>query len=207
MKLTSKLINERFAKSASRFMRFVCYAVMLMFVLCLGLSFMGRQSFTLSTNTDYYENAIYAEEDHDPHSRGLTVHLSDSIHVWSNDDQIDPVIQVGLSLMYAVNTIPLIFAFWFLSRVFGNISDGQIFTQENASYLLYYGVIQFSVALFVPFIKLLICYLTNLIADGRISIGTGSDMLNNLIPSIAFLVAAYIIHYGTHLQDEVDHTL
>ena len=32
-------------------------------------------------------------------------------------------------------------------------------------------------------------------------------MLSALIPGIAFLVAAYIIHYGVHLQDEVDHTL
>ena len=32
-------------------------------------------------------------------------------------------------------------------------------------------------------------------------------MFNMLIPSIAFIVAAYIIHYGVHLQDEVDHTL
>ena len=27
------------------------------------------------------------------------------------------------------------------------------------------------------------------------------------LPGIAFIVAAYIIHYGVHLQDEVDHTL
>lgn len=33
------------------------------------------------------------------------------------------------------------------------------------------------------------------------------NMLNRLFPGIAFLVAAYIIHYGIRLQDEVDHTL
>lgn len=32
-------------------------------------------------------------------------------------------------------------------------------------------------------------------------------MLNSIVPSIAFIVAAYIIHYGISLQDEVDHTL
>ena len=32
-------------------------------------------------------------------------------------------------------------------------------------------------------------------------------MLTTLVPSIAVLVAAYILHYGVHLQDEVDHTL
>ena len=41
----------------------------------------------------------------------------------------------------------------------------------------------------------------------QIMISTGSDMLNRLFPGIAFLVAAYIIHYGIRLQDEVDHTL
>lgn len=68
-------------------------------------------------------------------------------------------------------------------------------------------MIQFFAAFFVPFIKMFICYLTNLVSNSHVSISTGSDMLNNLIPSIAFIVAAYIIHYGINLQDEVDHTL
>ncbi|MCI8527310.1 MAG: DUF2975 domain-containing protein, partial [Oscillospiraceae bacterium] len=97
--------------------------------------------------------------------------------------------------------------YWFLSRVFSNINKGEIFTEQNSSYLLYYGILQFSVAVFVPFIKLLICWLTNLVSNGQMSISTGQTMFNMLIPSIAFIVAAYIIHYGVHLQDEVDHTL
>jgi len=52
-----------------------------------------------------------------------------------------------------------------------------------------------------------VCFLANQIADSRISLYTGTDVLNTLIPSIAFLVAAYIIRYGIYLQDEVDHTL
>ena len=176
--------------------------------LCTVLSLMGRQTFALHTRTGSYDNAIIAEEDHDPASRFLTVHMCDSIHVWSNDDnKIDLTIQIGLSLMYAVNTVPIIIAFWFLGRVFSNIRDGQIFTEENASYLLYYGLLQFFVAVFVPFIKLLICWLTNLVSDGHLSIFERGVKLNTLIPSIAFIVAAYIIHYGVHLQDEVDHTL
>ena len=39
------------------------------------------------------------------------------------------------------------------------------------------------------------------------SIATGQGVLNTVISGIAFIVAAYIIHYGVHLQDEVDHTL
>ena len=109
--------------------------------------------------------------------------------------------------MYAVHIVPMIFAYWFLSGVFSNINNGHIFTEKNSSYLLYYGILQFSVAVVVPFIKLLICWLTNLVSNGQMSISTGQAMFNMLIPSIAFIVAAYIIHYGVHLQDEVDHTL
>ena len=208
VKILQKLTNERFAKRAARFMECICYFIMCFFILCLVLSFMGRQTFGLHTKTGYYEHAIIAEEDHNPSSRFLTVHMGDSIHVWSNDDnKIDLTIQIGLSLMYAVNTVPIVIAFWFLGRVFSNIWQGQIFTEQNASWLLYYGLLQFFVAVFVPFIKLLICWLTNLVSDGRLSIGTGQAMFNTLIPSIAFIVAAYIIHYGVHLQDEVDHTL
>ena len=208
MKFIQKLANERFARPAAQLMKFACYFVICFYVLCTVLSFMGRQSFFLHTKTGTYERAIYAEENHAAHSRSMTVFMGDDVHVWTNDnDQIDLTIQIGLSLMYAVHIVPMIFAYWFLSRVFSNINKGRIFTEKNSSYLLYYGMLQFSVAVFVPFIKLLICWLTNLISNGRMSISTGQAMFNMLIPSIAFIVAAYIIHYGVHLQDEVDHTL
>ena len=208
MKFIQKLANERFARPAAQLVKFACYFVICFYVLCTVLSFMGRQSFFLHTKTGTYERAIYAEEKHAAHSRSMTVFTGDDIHIWTNDnDQIDLTIQIGLSLMYAVHIVPMIFAYWFLSRVFSNINNGHIFTEKNSSYLLYYGMLQFSVAVFVPFIKLLICWLTNLISNGRMSISTGQAMFNMLIPSIAFIVAAYIIHYGVHLQDEVDHTL
>ena len=208
MKFIQKLANERFARPAAQLMKFACYFVICFYVLCIVLSFMGRQTFFLHTKTGTFERAIYAEENHNSHSRSMTVHTSDDIHVWTNDnDRIDPTIQIGLSFMYAINMVPMIFAYWFLSRVFSNINKGEIFTEQNSSYLLYYGLLQFSVAVFVPFIKLLICWLINLVSNGRVSISTGQTMFNMLIPSIAFIVAAYIIHYGVHLQDEVDHTL
>ena len=208
MKFIQKLANERFARPAAQLMKFACYFAICFYVLCTVLSFMGRQTFFLHTKTGTFERAIYAEENHNSHSRSMTVHTSDDIHVWTNDnDRIDPTIQIGLSFMYAINMVPMIFAYWFLSRVFSNINKGEIFTEQNSSYLLYYGLLQFSVAVFVPFIKLLICWLINLVSNGRVSISTGQTMFNMLIPSIAFIVAAYIIHYGVHLQDEVDHTL
>ena len=208
MKLFQTLANERFARPAAGLIKFACYFAICFYALCTVLSFMGRQTFFLHTKTGTFERAIYAEENHNSHSRSMTVHTSDDIHVWTNDnDRIDPTIQIGLSFMYAINMVPMIFAYWFLSRVFSNINKGEIFTEQNSSYLLYYGLLQFSVAVFVPFIKLLICWLINLVSNGRVSISTGQTMFNMLIPSIAFIVAAYIIHYGVHLQDEVDHTL
>lgn len=208
MKFIQKLTNDEFAKSAAQFMKIACYFFICFYILCTALSFMGRQTFFLHTRMGTFEHAIYAEEDHSPHSRGMTVHMGDDIHVWTNhNEQIGLTIQIGLSLMYAVHTVPMIFAFWFLSRVFSNIQKGKIFTEQNSSCLLYYGLLQFSAAVFVPFMKLLICWLVNLVSDSRMSISTGQDVFNMLIPGIAFIVAAYIIRYGVHLQDEVDHTL
>ena len=208
MKFIQKLANDRFAGPAAQLMEFACYFVICFYVLCTVLSFMGRQSFFLHTKTGTFEQAIYAEENHDTHSRSMTVFTDDDIHVWTNDnDQIDLTIQIGLSLVYVVHIVPMLFAYWFLSRVFSNINKGKIFTEQNSSYLLYYGILQFSAAVFVPFIKLLICRFISLISNSRMSISTGQAMFNMLIPSIAFIVAAYIIHYGVHLQDEVDHTL
>ena len=208
MKFVQIFTNERFAKRAARFMECICYFTTCFFIFCTVLSFMGRQTFSLYTNTGRYENAIYAEEDHDPPSRGITVHTSDSIHVWVNDgNQIDLSIRIGISLIYAVSTVPMIFAFLFLARVFSNIQKEQIFTDQNSRYLLYYGLLQLSVSVFSPFIKLLLCWIVNQVSDCRIDISTGQNMFNSLVPSIAFIVAAYIIHYGVYLQDEVDHTL
>ena len=208
MKLFQTLANERFARPAAGLIKFACYFAICFYALCTVLSFMGRQTFFLHTKTGNFERAIYAEENHNAHSRSMTVSMGDDIHVWTNSsDQIDLTIQLGLSLMYAVNTIPIVLAFWFLSRVFSNIYRGEIFIEKNASCLLYYGLLQLFVAVVVPFIKLFLCWLTNLVSDGRMSISTGQRMFNMLILSIAFIVAAYIIHYGVHLQDEVDHTL
>lgn len=208
MELFSGFIHEKNAKAISKLLCYVCYVVMLLFALSLVLSITGRQSFSLHTSSGSYNNAIYAEDDHNPSTRFMTVHMAgDSVHVSSGDDVIDPTIQIGLSFMYAVNVVPLIIAYWLLAKVFANVAKGKVFVEQNAAYLLYYGLIRFAVALFVPFVKLLICQLVNLISVDSLSIGTGSTMLNDLIPSIAFIVAAYIIHYGISLQDEVDHTL
>lgn len=203
-----KLANERSARHAAQFMKFACYFIILFYAFCMVLSFMGRQSFWLHAKDGTFENAICAEEEHAAYARSMTVHLSDDIRVWTNEnDQIELITRVGLSVIYAVHILPLILAYWFLSRVFSSIQAGQIFTEKNADYLLYYGLLLLFEAVLVPFIKLFVCWLITAVSGNRVEITPGQDILSSLIQSIAFLVAAYILHYGIHLQDEVDHTL
>ena len=138
----------------------------------------------------------------------MTVYGTDDIYIDANAaDQIEFPTKAALYTISVLNIVPMILAYWFLSRVFTNVNKERIFTDQNAVYILYYGLLQIFSALFVPFIKLLVCELANQSAASQITISTGSDMLNRLFPGIAFLVAAYIIHYGIRLQDEVDHTL
>lgn len=208
MRIIQKLLQENYARTAAKFMNVICYFAMAFMLVCLVLAFMGRQTFSLRTSTGSYDRAIYAEEDHDVTSRGFTMTSSDDIYVVANDrDQIDLTVHIGLSLMAAFRLVPLIVAYWLLSRVFANVGRGQCFVEKNARCLLYYGLIRLFMALLVPLIQLAICYLTNLVSSSHVSVSTGSDVFYHLIPSIAFMVAAYIIHYGISLQDEVDHTL
>jgi len=209
MKKVQKLINESFARYVASFLKYMCHIVILFFAAGLVLSFMGRQTFILHTSTETYNFAIYAEESHNWTWRGPVISMNDNVRVtaYANDGKIDLITQIGLSAMYAVNVIPLIICYWFLSRVFNNVSKGRIFTDQNASYLLYYGLIQMAVAVLIPFIKLLISHLANQFTNSIISINTGQNLLTDVIPNTAFIIAAYIIHYGVHLQDEADHTL
>ena len=208
MRLMQKLSDERFARPAAKFLKIACYFIICVYAAAALLSLMGRQTFTLHAKTGTFAHAICAEEDHAPESRGMTMHLGDEIHVWTNaDDKIDPAVRLALSAMAVVTLGPLMLAFWFLSRVFSGIQNGSIFTEQNAAFLLWYGLLQLFAAVPVPFLKLLICRLASLAADGRIDIATGQNMLGGLVSAVAILVAAYIIHYGAYLQDEVDHTL
>lgn len=203
-----KLLNESFVKKAALFMQYICYLIITIMTLSLVLSCMGRLTFSLHTNSGTFEHAIYAEENHAPHDRSITIHTNDDIHVWTNeDDKIDMLTHIGLSVMFGIQTVPIMIAYWLLSCVFANICKKKIFTETNVYYLLGFGLLQFVVAAVVPFIKLLLCALMNFISSNRIAIATGQDSLNALIPSIALIVMAYIIHYGIHLQDEVDHIL
>ena len=201
-----KLLNERTAKSASYLMMGTCYFVMLLFVFGLVLSAIGRQTFILHTNGQVWNQAIIAEEHRDWTTRGMTVGIPDEIRIHAFDE-IDVIARISLSAVYAVTAVPIIISFWFLGRVFGNVSSGKIFTEQNARYILYFGLIRIAVAGLGPFVKLGIIGIANHFSSNMITISTGRDFLSELVPNIAIIVAAYIIRYGVDLQDEVDHTL
>lgn len=191
-------------------MHFVCWFIMLIMVSSLVMSIMGRLSFTLSAGRSETTQTTYSVIGSDPSESpsGLSVSIpGDSIYVHSADSTLDPLIHVGLSLIYAVWMVPLLLSIWFLSRVFANVSAGNIFVEKNAVYLFYYGLLQFFEALPVPLLRLLICRIISRLSTDSISLGTGSSMLSFLISGITFLIAAFIIYHGIHLQDEVDHTL
>lgn len=208
MKMFHALLCERYARAAAGFLQAACWFAMAFFALCLILSALGRQTFVLHTGSQVYDAAIFAEEDHTPRSRSLTVSMEDTVYVDANDGgTVDLGTQAALALMFAAQSVPLIAAYWFLGRLFANLRRGRIFTEPNAAFLLYYGLLQCFAAVAVPFLKLLICRIANSFTVSQVSISTGSGMLSTLVPGIAVLVAAYIVHYGIHLQDEVDHTL
>ena len=209
MKIINSLLNPKMAKRTAEFMKIICYIIIFLFIMMLALSFMGRLQYDLRVGDKTYSDAIYAEENHDFTSRALTVSSSDSLRIRASaaNGKIDLISYIAITLMYALSIIPLMYAYYFLSKVFANVAKGEIFVEKNAHYLLYYGVIQAVVAVVVPFVKLLIVQIANSLVSDRISLATGTHMINQLIPGIAFIVAAYIINYGVHLQDEADHTL
>ena len=202
------LLNERFVRKASSFLQAACWLTICFFALVTVLACLGRQQFTLVTSTDVYEGAIYAERDQGWLSHSFTVTASDSIRVTADsDDGVDLATHIGLTLMFASQALTGMAGYWLLSRVFANIAQGRIFVEQNARGLLGYGLLQIYAVFLLPFVKLLICNLANLVSDSQIAAWSVQIGPDKLFPSIAFLVAAYIIHYGIALQDEVDHTL
>ncbi len=208
MKMLKPLLNERFVRKAASFLQAACWLAICFFALVTVLACLGRQQFTLVTSTDVYEGAIYAERDQGWLSRSFTVTASDSIRVTADsDDGVDLATHIGLTLMFAAQALTGMAGYWLLSRVFANIAQGRIFVEQNARGLLGYGLLQIYAVFLLPFVKLLICNLANLVSDSQIAAWSVQIGPDKLFPSIAFLVAAYIIHYGIALQDEVDHTL
>ena len=209
MKKFTFLLAPRFAMPAARFLKVVCYVVMAFMLASLLLSVLGRLTFTLYSPEGNFERAIYAEDVHGQEgARSLLITIEDQIRITANRaGGIDFATHLGLCLIAALQILPVTVAYWFLSRLFDNIGRGEFFVRQNAHNLLYYGLLEGFAAVCVPFLKLFAAFLVNLVTESSISLATGANMLQTLMPSIAFLVAASIIEYGISLQDEVDHTL
>ena len=172
MKIFTRLMNAHVARGAAYVMRLVCFFVIAFGILCLIFSLMGRQSFRLHTSTGVYEDAILADQDGGS-TRNMTVYGTDDIYIDANAaDQIEFPTKAALYMISVLNIVPMILAYWFLSRVFTNVNKERIFTDQNAAYILYYGLLQIFSALFVPFIKLLVCELANQSAASQIMIST-----------------------------------
>lgn len=202
------LLNERFVRKAASFLQAACWLAICFFALVTVLACLGRQTFTLRTSTDVYEEAIYAEEDHEWSTRMFTVDSGSDIRVTANSDGgVDLPTHIGLTLMLAAQALPALAGCWLLSRVFANIAQGRIFVEQNARGLLGYGLLQVYASFVLPFVKILFSQLSNLVSGSKITAFSTYTGVDELFPGIVFLVAAYIIHYGITLQDEVDHKL
>ncbi|MFI3237581.1 MAG: DUF2975 domain-containing protein [Lachnospiraceae bacterium] len=203
----NNLLNHKIVSRLSLFMKFMCYIAMLLLTGILILAFRGRLEYTVHTADGNYTNSFYTQETSDSSTGVTTITSDDQLHIYSTDKQIEFVTFLSITAMYTLGILPLIFAYFLLSKIFANLEAGAIFIKKNADYLLYYALIKIAVTLLLPFIKMLFFALINKIGTDTIYISTGSDFLNDIMPSIAFLIAVYIIQYGVSLQDEVDATL
>ena len=204
--------NERFARGAARVLRALCLFVMVFYGAALVLTAMGRMSFTLHAPGGTVEAAIWADMPYDAGEEfgggSLRFTLADDIHAWAGEDgRLSPGQKAGIALIAALSVAPLMAAYGALAGVLGRVGAGEIFTDANAHGLLAYGIIRALSALAVPFVKLGVCRIVSALGAGELAISTGQGMFGEIVPALGFLVAAYILHHGIHLQDEVDHTL
>ncbi len=207
MNARSTLLKERHVKTLASLLKVACYLLILFFAFSIVLSIIGRQTFTLHSSTGVYEDAILAEDEHDASgTRWLTMHPAGELRVHADDD-VGVAARIGISALTITGILPMILAFWYLSRVLSNIEGGSIFVEKNAHYILCYGLLQLFSAVGAPFLQLLICSVVNAVSITEMSFSTGQNMLGGIFHGVAFLIAAYIIRYGVRLQDEADHTL
>ena len=208
MKKFQGLLNEQSARNMAGLVKWVCYFVVAFTVLGMALSFLGRQTFILHTNTGTYEHASFSAASNGWMHQGMMTSSRGvvQIHAYA-DGEINFITRAALSVAYVAFIIPLMLSFWFLGRLFKNINKGQIFVHQNAYFLLYFGLLQIMIALIIPFIQLAIFGLANMFTVSRITYLYNANLFSNALLPIVCIVAAYIIHYGVSLQDEVNHTI
>ncbi|MCL2409269.1 MAG: DUF2975 domain-containing protein [Oscillospiraceae bacterium] len=200
MERFNRLLNERPAKIVVKIMEYFCYFVTCAFALSVAIIL--RQAFTFTLSGEYGQ--ILLAYMSSPWVSGILP--SETWLIFTNG-QFDIATRIGLFVMFAVGSIPQMIGFWVLGRVLGNVRKGSIFTDRNARYLLFFGLVRV-LAVVLPFILQLIVGIANSFSRfSEIQILMRARLFDNAVSGIAFIVAAYIIHYGIHLQDEADHTL
>jgi ABC-type enterochelin transport system permease subunit len=196
-------------------MYFICCAGVLFFIAGMVLSVMGRQQFIAHTGAGTFQHAMLvdARNNWEP-SLGLQTSARVEVRIITafrhpidaEATEIEFITRAALSGIYFVDVIPIAFSFWFLARLFKNISKGKIFIEKNAYFLLYFALLQIFAASVVPFIQFAICAIANQFSNSQITM-LSNNWLFDGIPFMPVIIAAYIILYGVKLQDEVDATL
>jgi|GEM_PF-846603 len=204
----SRVLTLKTAKSLAQVMSLFCGFIVFFVIVTILLAAVGRQTFTLHSPSGTFTHTFYAQKDRNAATNLLMVSLPDDVRITTDHtDEIDIVTVIGLLAALLVNHLPVLFSYLFLMRIFQNIGKGVFFVDANAKALLLYGLIQACAAVFGPFVKLFVIHVTDFLSANTVSIATGGQMLSQLTPAIAVIIAACILHYGIHLQDEVDHTL
>ena len=197
MNLVGRLLGEKNTKTAADAMRTLCWLFMVFFALYLLLAVLGRQTFALKTTTGSYAEVILAQETLWQTSRSFTITPPDAVYVQTNaQNEIEPAVRIGLSLIGAVDAVPMIAAYWMLSRVFSNAGKGIPFSEKDRRYLLGYGLIQLFAVFLVPAAKLLICNVVNRFCEGSVSVFLGFGWWNRLVIAALFIAAAYLLCHG-----------
>jgi len=204
------ILSKGNAKDIAGYLVYMCYMAMLLCVVTMVLSVIGRQTFILHSSTGIYENASFIMLD-----RGWTTTTGPStggvrgeVRIFTAPgvaglDEINALTRVSLSAMNLIHALPLTLSLWFLSRVFRNIKKGRIFTEKTAHCLLYYALIQIVMSFFVPLLQFIIVVSTNRFTNSHISFLTGDTIFVSFAIHLAVLVVACIIHHGAGLQNKL----
>ncbi len=203
MKHFEKILDHKTGQQVAHVMEIICYVAGGLFVAMLALACMGRAEYDLRTVEGHYPRAIYAEESHEFDTRVFTISNTNDqiyVHASKDEDKIQLATQGVIVTLFAMNLVPVIVVAFLLGRLFGNIARGDIFSLENVHCLATASGIKAMVALVIPFLKLGLVGVADNFLEDNISLGTGSNLLEDLAMAGIFFVAAYVIYAGTESE-------
>ena len=196
-KITKSISNAALARGLANLLGWLACLLILLLAIGLILSFIGKQSFTLQTSAGTYHNATFSDIEFNWLPEGFSVHLGDNtrVHACQFSDEVDFITHIGIFARTVVLVVPFMVSLWLLRRVLNNIHKRSIFTNKNADYLLYCGLMRILVFVFVPFIQIFISYVANLFTDSQIIL-SAQPSLATLFMGLIFIVCAHVIRQG-----------